>query len=99
MSQSKIAKVVAKKIGYQFPDTPEGKLMFAILDLAIRDFAMTVRRNRVDHDEAIKISAYRYLKGDMEHCQRVGIDPAWVRRVINESGLVFYFRGEKYPPL
>ena len=67
-----------KKIRTQFGDTPEHKLMFAIVEQAIKDL-----NSRVICDRK---SAEQYLKNEIPHAELCGVDSEWVRRVLKKCG-------------
>ena len=72
-----LTKAVVAKIKKQVPDSPEGKLMFAIFQNATLDL----------FNKAHKSSAVMYMKSDMPHLQAIGIEPVWVRRLFEQAGI------------
>lgn len=78
-AKTRMAFQVSKKIGYQFPDIPEGRLMFAILRQAIVDLC--------DRSACVRHAAWRHLSGFMRECEVCGIDQDWVREQIMKAGL------------
>ena len=96
MTQEEIAKSIAKKLNPQYPKTSEGKLMFAILELALEDIArplnwLGVRKpSGAEKDQHIgKRSAKIYFSGESwrYHCELAGVEPDWVWRLIGKSGI------------
>ena len=77
---------ICRKLSYQFPQTPPGKLFFAIVEMAIKDLV----GNKSD-----KAGALRYLQGDMPHAMACGVEPDYVRRVLAEQG---FLTGSCKPP-
>jgi len=82
-------QLVLRKIGPQFPQSPEGRLMLAVVGQAIRDLhgrgrgcELRARRQRE--------SAARYLGGEMPHAEACGVSSHWVRKIMRdvELGLV-----------
>lgn len=71
------ARAAIVKIGKQFPTSPDGKLMFAIVANAILDLLEKSERNE----------AIRYLRGDMWHANKCGVEPDWIRKVLTECGV------------
>jgi hypothetical protein len=70
----------------QFPASPEGQLMAAIVMQAVRDafcedFDFKQEHARAEH-ERNKISGLRYLVGDMPHATICGVDPDWIRLLL-----------------
>lgn len=78
----KLVSSACKKIAYQFDtiDSPEARLMAEVFIQAVRDGFAT--DNKADADEA-----QRYLDGPMPHVQLLGVDPEWVRSVLQRIGL------------
>jgi len=72
-----IAKAVVSKIKKQVPDSAEAKLMFAVFATAVSDL---FKKNQ-------KKSAATYLKSDMPHLNRIGIEPSWVRLQFKIAGI------------
>ena len=69
--RSNNARMLVAKIKPQFPvDTPEGKLMFAIIERAILD-----ANGKHEHREEAK----RYLRGPIPYAVACGVDPEWIR--------------------
>lgn len=73
-----LLRAVVRKIGYQFPATPAGQLMHAVVGVAIADLF------RPEVNE----SAERYLRGSIWHAQISGVDPDWIRSVLMQAGLL-----------
>ena len=76
----------------QFPSSPEGQLMAAIVMQAIRDafsdeFDFKHDHTRAEHERA-KVSGLRYLVGDMPHAVICGVDPSWILRKLFKFGLI-----------
>ncbi len=76
----KTAKLVIKKIKPQFPDTPEGNLMFAVVSQAIRDVASPTSTITISDQS----SALRYLDSDMPHAAICGVQASWIRSIIKK---------------
>jgi len=69
-------KKIYERLSPRF-DTPEGKLILAVIMRAISDLKL---RNQ-------KVSARRYLRGEMWPAELLDVNPDWVRRVIRECGV------------
>ena len=80
------ARAVSKKIKFQFPETPEGRLMFAIVDCAITD---SIRDVKTQTDKTERDAAIAYLSQTIPHCEISGVNSEWVHRIINYAGLGF----------
>ncbi len=81
LSESKRAVLAIRKIRPQFPvDKPEGKLMFAIVESAIRD-AFGIRKIEIR-------SGNLYIRSSMPHAQICGVDPDWIRSVLKKLNLI-----------
>jgi len=67
-----------KKIRTQFGDTPEHKLMFAIVEQAIKDLS----------SKSIEVSrsAERHIKNEIPHAELCGVDSEWIRLVLKKCG-------------
>lgn len=90
------AKLVSRKIKYQFPtDTPEGKLMFSVVEKAILDSVKTVPKTGLPTINAN--TAITYLRSDMPHAEACGVDADWVRKIINSIGIGFVLSNGQYP--
>jgi hypothetical protein len=71
-------RAASKKVSSEFPKSPEGRLMFEIVALAINDL------NKVQH----RHSAIMYLLGPMPHAEICGVDPDWIRRILIKMRLI-----------
>ena len=71
--------LATKKIGYQFPKTPEGKLMWAVVRQAIEDLY---------RPQSECTTALLYLKGPMWHAQSCGVDPDWIRLILRKMKIL-----------
>ena len=67
------AATAANIVELQFPDSPEGKLMFAIVRQAITDLP-----------KAECLAAADFLNSEMWCCEICGVESEWVRRVVKE---------------
>lgn len=70
-----IIKMVASQVNYP----KEGRLIFAVFATAIAD-AFSDNLSRKDMDSVVL-----YLKGDMVHLELLGVNVAWVKRLINKT--------------
>lgn len=75
-------KAVAEKINKQFPVTPEGQLMSAVIRQAVLDAS-----SKSAHWTVVS-NARRYLAGDMPAAELCGVDSGWIRRVVQSAGLL-----------
>jgi len=71
--------MVLTKLRPMIPKFPEARLIWAVVEQAILDLAL-------GNEEAVK-SARKFLNGRLWHAELVGIDPDYVRRVIDMVGL------------
>ena len=77
LPQRPVALAVAKKVGYQFPASPEGKLMRGVFVMAVGDlFACKQRR-----------SAALFLTSEMPSLLLCGVDPEWARNQLLKAGV------------
>jgi len=72
-------RAAMRKISYQFPETPEGKLMCAIVSNAIIDLGSA--------DKAIRLPAIRYLNATIYHAEICEVDSVWIREVLIKCGV------------
>jgi len=77
------SRIIEKKIRTLFPETPEAKLMLAIVVRAVQDAST---------GKGVKSAAGKsYLRGNMPHAEICGVNPGWIRRVIKKVGLSIEF--------
>lgn len=76
--ETKRAKIRAamRRIGAQFPDYPEAKLMLGIINQAANDLL----------DKTYKDEAERYLRNAV-HAEVCGVTPIWVRETFEKMGI------------
>lgn len=72
------SRVAMRRIKFQFSGTPEGKLMYAILNGALLDL----------EDKSHKDQAKYYLNGPMIHAELAGVNPTWIRETLHKCGVV-----------
>tara|TARA_R110000772_G_scaffold58539_1_gene132494 strand:+ start:21415 stop:21711 length:297 start_codon:yes stop_codon:yes gene_type:complete len=77
LSQRPTAIAIAKKVGHQFPNTPEGKLMRSIFHLSVVDLFVNSQRR----------SACRHLQGRIFEAEICGIDSDWIRHLFRTAGV------------
>ena len=75
--QRAAAMAVAKKVGYQFPKTPEGALMRAIFQQSVVDLFLRTFRT----------GACLHLKGRIFEAEMCGIDAEWIRFQFHRAGV------------
>jgi len=78
-----LMRALVNKIGCQFPNTPEARLMLSIINIALSDLITNRRGTEV---ERYREDARRYLSGDMWHALVCGVDPEWVRLQLRIAG-------------
>lgn len=78
-----LMRALVKKIGCQFPDTPEGRLMLSVINIALSDLITNRGGTEV---ERYRADARRYLSGEMWHALVCGVDPEWVRLQLRIAG-------------
>lgn len=83
------SRLVAKKIKPMFINTAEGRLWFevvvrALADLVVNAYARADRSYEAARD---RLSAIRFLSGDMVQAEVAGCDADYIRRVMQEVGL------------
>lgn len=66
--------IATKKISHQFPNTPEGKLMFDIISVAINDLGHGAHRE----------SAENFLKNEIPQAEICGVGSNWIKKVLLE---------------
>lgn len=76
--ETKRAKIRAamRRIGAQFPDKPEAKLMLGIINQAANDLL----------DKNHKDGAERYLRNAF-HAETCGVEPIWIRETFEKMGI------------
>lgn len=80
-----LMRALMNKIRCQFPDTPEGRLMLAVINCALSDLlsnrtGLEVERNRRN--------AAHYLAGNIWHAYISGIDAEWIHLQLRRAGVV-----------
>lgn len=87
------AAVALKVIRTQFPETPEGALMFAVIAKAVEDAIAEPGVRGADRDRhtfhARRLDAVEYLTGNLPHAQAVGVDHRWIQRIFKRYQLDF----------
>jgi hypothetical protein len=68
---------VNRVVGYQFPRTPEGQLMGAVVAQALLDLL----------DERLAAEAAAFLRSDMPQAELAGVSPCWIRKMILRAGI------------
>ncbi len=71
------AQAVATKVGYQFPKTPEGKLMRHIFVQSVTDLYLWAHRR----------SAVLHLQGWMFEAEVCGINSEWIRYQFRQANV------------
>lgn len=94
MKQFDSLSVAFKKISYQFPDTPEGQLMLAIVYKAFQDALLHKRncdvgRGSESYRKSAKAEALIYIDSIMPHAEACGVDSGWICRVVRQCGVEF----------
>jgi hypothetical protein len=74
--RERVAAVISV-VGYQFPRTPEGQLMGAVVAQALLDLL----------DERLAAEAAAFLRSDMPQADLAGVSPCWIRRMIQRAGI------------
>ena len=84
----KLANLAIKKIALSYPETPEGKLGFAVTERAILD-AYDFKERKVNGiDISDREGALSYLnEGEMYWAEMCGVNSDYIRRVIRQVGL------------
>lgn len=87
------AAVALKVIRTQFPETPEGALMFAVIAQAVEDATAKPQPNAQNHDrrnfQARRLDAVEYLTGNIPHAHVAGVNPRWIHRIFKRYQLDF----------
>jgi len=81
-----LVRALVRKIGHQFPDKPEARLMLAIFASALNDL---ITNQRGFEAEAARRKAAEYLMGNIWHAQICGVDPDWIRYQLKTAGIKF----------
>lgn len=71
------ALTASARIEQQFPSTPEGQLMRAVLKTSVSDL--------FDSDHSA--DARRHLQGPIAEAKILGIDPEWIRQQLRDAGV------------
>ena len=66
--------MAAKKISHQFPSTPEGKLMFSIIEQALNDMKSSVNKS----------TAKKFLENKIPQAEICGVSSDWIKKVLFE---------------
>ena len=77
ISQKPTALAVAKKVGYEFPNSAEGRLMKGIFHQAVVDLFI----------ESQRTSAARHLQGWIYEAEMCGINSDWIRRLFETANV------------
>lgn len=81
-----LVRALVRKIGCQFPDNAEARMMLAIFAGALNDLIT----NRTGFEvEAARRQAAEYLAGSIWHAQICGVDPEWIRYQLKTAGIKF----------
>ncbi len=87
------AAVALKVIRTQFPETPEGALMFAVIAQAVEDATAKPQPKAQNHEQrnfqVRRLDAVEYLTGNLLHAQAAGVDPRWIQRIFKRYQLDF----------
>ena len=89
MTQSFKAIIVNKVIRIQFPKSPDGQLMYAVIASAVHDLVSN-KINRVE-------SALSYLKGNMPHAIACDVSANYIRSLIEQGGIILGLKQEAIP--
>ena len=73
-------RACVRKIGYQFADTPESNLMFAIVSQAAKDLT--------DKYGVIRRSAHEYVQNEIPHAEICGVSSDWIRETFIKGGVL-----------
>ena len=79
-TKARLAYQLGKKISYQFPDSPEGKLWAAVVRQAIQDLYGRTKTASKD--------AVRYLSDRIMAAELCGVDSEWIRSQVKKAGLL-----------
>lgn len=71
------ALAVATKVGFQFPDTAEGRLMRSVFVTSVNDLFLKDHRR----------SACQHLQGRIFEAEVCGIDADWIRKQLRDAGV------------
>jgi len=86
-----------RKIEREFPNMPEGKLMFAVVRRAIEDlnpeYENEPRRHIVNQRQMNQ--AARYLRGNGFHAELAGVNPRWIYDIVESLDLLKLITGSK----
>ena len=92
LSKSQVKAICAKAKKQLSPNTAETRMFFAIFELAMLDnYCTRVRSYKngnlssCDIGPEDALSAAKYLHAAEEHLPAIGLDPAWISRMINET--------------
>lgn len=87
------AATALKVIYAQFPKTPEGALMFAVIAQAVEDAIarpqLTARDYELRNFQARRQDTAKYLIGNIPHAHAVGVDHRWIHRIFKRYQLDF----------
>lgn len=86
-----VMHALINKIRCQFPDTPEARLMLAVINIALVDLISNRRGTEIERN---RDNAARYLSGEMWHALVAGVDPEWIRLQLKTAG--FNIQGARH---
>ena len=73
------ARAINAKLRSQFPDSPDGRFMFAIVERAILDLTVASEREE----------AYIYITSpEIPHAEICEISSEWIHRLLLKAGLI-----------
>lgn len=94
VSKRQLASAVIAKLRTQVRPSPEANFMLSVISQAITDlhnpqlYEDYSKGNREQKQEYIKRAAREYLSGPMPHAHMIGLDPDWIRRLLQTTGLM-----------
>lgn len=77
LPEREAALAVAEKVGFQFPDSPQGQLMKSVFQTTVSDLFLNAHRR----------SACLHLQGRIFEAEVCGIDAEWIRKQLREAGV------------
>lgn len=91
-----VMHALVSKISCQFPNTAEGRLMLAVINIALSDLITNRRGTEI---ERYRDNARRYLSGEMWHALVAGVDPEWIRLQLKIAGFHIEVTGHGMAPV
>ena len=75
-NKQKVSAII-RKIKPQFPTSPEGKMFFSVVELALKDLC--------DNSDYNRATARSYINNDLSHAEACGVSRVWIRELFAKA--------------